>query len=103
MRRRRREPAAHPTKADEGLADAGRGGVRRTTVARMSTPVTRCRKPDPPHIHRYRLIPCWNTSGEVDSWWWCTEHRAGEWVKIEDDPDAAYAIPGWPLSAQVRK
>ena len=39
-------------------------------------------------------MPVWRGDGsEVESWWWCTDHPVGEWVKIEDDPDAAEAIP----------
>ena len=46
------------------------------------------------HRHRYGLVPVWRGDGsEVESWWWCTDHPVGEWVKIEDDPDAAEAIP----------
>jgi hypothetical protein len=45
---------------------------------------------DEPHVHRYRRIPVWKADGTaIDSWWWCTDHEPGRWVRIEDDPDAA--------------
>jgi hypothetical protein len=58
---------------------------------------------DSPHRHRYGLVPVWLAdSSAVESWWWCTDHPAGEWAKIEDDPDAAYAIPARQDSPDLR-
>jgi hypothetical protein len=47
---------------------------------------------DAAHIHRYGLVPVWKADGsEVESWWWCTDHPRGEWVRIEDDEAAREA------------
>ena len=41
-----------------------------------------------PHRHLYGLVPVWTKDGSaIESWWWCTDHPAGEWAKIEDEPD----------------
>lgn len=56
-------------------------------------------KDETPHRHRYQVLPVWNADRSgIDSWWWCTEHPAGEWVRIEDDPVADYCIPGWSIT-----
>jgi hypothetical protein len=48
---------------------------------------------DVEHRHRYGFIPVWNADRTaVESWWWCTDHPAGEWVHIESDPDYLAAL-----------